>query len=326
MRPHNVLLYDNARGIVLIGFEDMNREAGADNDFNDDIFYAAATPETAIQYTNLPLLAKSNDADKDGIPDDRDEFPTDANVAYSTHYPAKDVYHSLAYEDLWPSRGDYDMNDVVVTYNSTHYMSGTNLVVRTTDRIKPVWSGGGLDVGFGYLLGVPSASVGSVKVTSNFTDNSFRYTLSANGTEQGQSKATIMVFDNITAMGIKTGSKPSFDMDITFTAPVSLSTLTTPPYNPFIVVNKSRGQEVHLPNYKPTDLADLKLLGTSNDKSNPAKNLYYVSNDQMPYAILIPGEYEIPTESTNIGIYYPRFLQWAKSFGKDYPDWYLYKK
>lgn len=327
LRPHNVLLFDPERMIVLTGFEDLNRSSGGDNDFNDVVFYASATPETAIQYTNLPLLKKTNDKDGDGIPDDRDEFPEDAAVAYSTHYPAKDSWHTIAFEDLWPMRGDYDMNDVVIGYNSTHYLTSRNEIVRVTDRIKPLWSGGILNVGFGYQTGLPSGSVTSVNKTSSYSDNNFAYKIGPNGTETGQSKATIMVFDNITDLGVNSLiEKPIFSMDIRFSSPVTVSQLTTPPYNPFIVINKSRGMEVHLPNYKPTDLADKKLFMTYDDKSNPALDRYYVSDNQMPWAIIIPGEFDFPPERMNIGEYYPKFLKWAESFGVEYPDWYLYKR
>jgi LruC domain-containing protein len=326
LKPHNVLLFDQERMVVIIGFEDLNREARSDDDFNDAIFYVAATPEAAIDYTSLPRLKKSGDSDGDGIPDDRDEFPNDAAVAYSTHYPSLNAYHTIAYEDMWPKRGDYDINDVVVTYNSTHFLNNNNQIVRITDRIIPVWSGGILDVGFGYELGVNAASVSSVTKTSSFVHSNFKYKLSANGTEQGQRRATIMVFDNITSLGLNGGGeKHTFTMDIRFSSPVSLSNLTTPPYNPFIVINFRRGMEVHLPNYKPTDLADFKLFGTDNDKSDLSKNRFYVSDDEMPFAIIIPGVFDITPESMNIAKFYPKFLQWAKSFGVEYPDWYLYK-
>ncbi|OFY41117.1 MAG: hypothetical protein A2X18_12220 [Bacteroidetes bacterium GWF2_40_14] len=328
LRPHNVLLYDPQRQLVVLGFEDLNRAFGSDDDFNDAVFYAVGTPVTAIDYDDLPVVVDPTDTDGDGIPNDRDEFPNDPDVVYSTHYPSLNTYHSVAYEDLWPSRGDYDMNDVVVSYNSTHFLNGANKIVKITDRIKPLWSGGILDVGFGYQMGVSSSSVSSVNKTSTFTDNSFRYQLSANGTEQSQSKATIMVFDNVTTLGLTgTGAKPVFNIDIRFTSPVTIDQVTTPPYNPFIVVNNnSRGREVHLPNYLPTELADSRQLGSANDKSDPSQNRYYVSDDAMPFAILIPENFEWPTESVNIGVYYPKFLQWAKSLGVDYPDWYLYPR
>jgi len=328
LKPHNVLLYDPQRKIVILSFEDKNRAVDADNDFNDAVFYAVGTPVTAIDYEDLPVVIDPVDTDGDGIPDYQDEFPNDANVAYSTHYPSLNTYYTLAFEDLWPSRGDYDMNDVVVSYNSTHFLNTNNKIVRITDRIKPLWSGGILDVGFGYQLGISSSTVSSVTKTSSFTDNNFRYHLSANGTENQQSKATIMVFDNILDLGLNSGgANPVFSLQTNFSSPVTISDLTTPPYNPFIVINSyNRGMEVHMPNYRPTDLADIAVLGTVHDKSAPNLNRYYVSDDEMPFAILVPANYQIPTESVSIGVFYPKFLQWAKSMGVDYPDWYLFPR
>lgn len=324
-KSHNVLLFDSQRQIVIIGFEDLPRSGGhSDDDFNDIVFYTVGTPVTAFEYGNLPLLKYSDDQDSDGIPDNIDEFPTDATLAYSTHYPAQDVYHTLAYEDLWPTKGDYDMNDVIVTYNSTHFLNANNKVVKVIDRFKPTWSGGILDVGFGYQMGVPSSSVQSAIKTSSFIDNNFRYTIGANGTETGQSKATIMVFDDITEMNLAAGNKPTIDFEITFNTPVDLNNLTTPPYNPFIVINKSRGMEVHMPNYKPTDKADLSLFGTYDDRSNSSLNRFYVSEVQMPWGIIIPTDnFEFPTERESIINYYPKFKPWAESFGAEYPNWYL---
>ncbi len=323
LKAHNVQIFDSERMVVLIGFEDQNR-AKSDQDFNDALFYAAATPETAIQYTGIPTLKKSNDSDSDGIPDDRDEFPEDASVVYSTHYPAINSYNTLAYEDLWPNRGDYDMNDVVVSYNSTHFLNNKNQIVKVIDRIRPVWSGGILDVGFGYQLGVTASSVKSVTKSGDFIDNNFRYTLSANGTESKQTKATIMAFDNITEMNLSSGTKPILNFEVVFNSPVSISDLTTPPYNPFIVINKNRGMEVHMPNYPPTDRADYTLFGTYDDKSKPSIKRFYVSDSEMPWGILIPGEFNFPTERVSIVKFYPRFLKWAESFGVEYPDWYLF--
>ncbi|NQX93232.1 MAG: fibronectin type III domain-containing protein, partial [Flavobacteriales bacterium] len=47
-------MYDSQRDLVLIGFEDINREwGGCDNDFNDAIFYTTASPNTAIETENF---------------------------------------------------------------------------------------------------------------------------------------------------------------------------------------------------------------------------------------------------------------------------------
>jgi len=53
------------------------------------------------------------DSDGDGIQDADDDFPNDPARAFINFFPAAG-YGSLAFEDLWPGKGDYDFNDLVV--------------------------------------------------------------------------------------------------------------------------------------------------------------------------------------------------------------------
>jgi hypothetical protein len=54
LRYHSVLLNDAIYDKVVLGFEDIRRDnSGCDNDFNDAIFYISATPNTAINKSNL---------------------------------------------------------------------------------------------------------------------------------------------------------------------------------------------------------------------------------------------------------------------------------
>ena len=118
LRQHNVILSDPGRDIALIGFEDLKRDAGSDNDFNDAVFYAKSNPVTAIQSGNYPTITyTSPDSDGDGVANTFDDYPNDPNKAFNNYYPSKGNYASLAFEDLWPNKGDYDMNDMVVDYN-----------------------------------------------------------------------------------------------------------------------------------------------------------------------------------------------------------------
>jgi Domain of unknown function (DUF4114) len=46
-RQHSVLLRDSS-GLLVIGYEDLRRDAGSDNDFNDAVVYITAKPATAF--------------------------------------------------------------------------------------------------------------------------------------------------------------------------------------------------------------------------------------------------------------------------------------
>ena len=137
LNVHTVMLKDLTNSSdgyqrLVIGFEDINREAGGDHDFNDVVLAIHVTPRRAIQNLNsLPTLVAATDldTDRDGVKDALDEYPNDATRAFSRHYPGTDTWGTLAYEDQWPRRGDYDLNDVVVRYRTKEIMNAARQVV-----------------------------------------------------------------------------------------------------------------------------------------------------------------------------------------------------
>ena len=93
---------------------------------------------------------------------------------------------------------------------------------------------------------------------------------------------------------------------------------------------------------RPTERLDHGNLGHGHDKSDPNKNLYYITYDedgqQMPFAINLVFESDevmntfiVPfcdplRESKRIDIFYPSFLNWVKTNGKEDSDWYLHPR
>jgi hypothetical protein len=55
-RFHTVLLNDNSRNKLILGFEDTRRDQGSDNDFNDVLFYITGNPFTAIKKENIVAI------------------------------------------------------------------------------------------------------------------------------------------------------------------------------------------------------------------------------------------------------------------------------
>lgn len=56
LKSHAVLLNDAKRNKVILGFEDVRRDQGSDQDFNDLLFYITADPYSAIQTESLLSL------------------------------------------------------------------------------------------------------------------------------------------------------------------------------------------------------------------------------------------------------------------------------
>jgi LruC domain-containing protein len=334
LRQHNVILSDPGRDLVLIGFEDIKRDAGTDNDFNDAIFYVKSNPITAISGGNYPVITyTSPDTDGDGVANTFDDYPNDANKAFNNYYPSQGAFASLAYEDMWPTKGDYDMNDMVIDYNINQVTNAQNKVVNIKAKYVLKAIGASFKNGFGVQLGVPNSKVGTV--TGQQLSGSI-ISLNGQNLEQGQSKATFIVFDNAykilewpgggtgvnTTPGAPYVQPDTITMNIPLTAGVLQSELGTPPYNPFIFVNQDRRREVHLCDMPPTSLANTALFGTANDNSNPAIGRYYRTANNLPWAINIYDYFEYPIEKAPIISGYTKFANWTTTSGSSFPDWY----
>jgi LruC domain-containing protein len=256
------------------------------------------------------------------------------DVVIDNRFPATG-FGTLAFEDLWPGKGDYDFNDLVIDYQFDIESNTGNFVdkVKATFVIKAF--GASYENGFGFQL---SSAIDAADLTvfgHSLTENYI--TLNSNGTEAGQSKPTIIVYDNAynemeypgTGIGVNT------EQDAPYVEPVSinitidfapntytLTDLDIAGFNPFIIVNKDRSVEVHLPNYPPTDLVDTGKFGTWEDDSNAGSGRWYVNDKNLPWAINIYESFAYPLEKQEILWAHLKFAEWAMSGGALFPDWY----
>lgn len=168
------------------------------------------------------------DSDNDGVADDSDAFPNDPRYV-GTNYNE----YTIAFEDLYPNKGDADFNDLVVKLNIEEYVNGKDEVVKIVLKSKVLASGAGYSNVFGInikgvrymLLENPKGDLGNqwnARKTDKFVDANFH------------------------------------EKVIEFEQPVKRSELAPMPYDPFIVCNKVAGREVHLP-FVQTDYKDKVL-------------------------------------------------------------------
>jgi LruC domain-containing protein len=333
-RKHNVVLKDTQRQLLLIGFEDINREKNSDEDFNDGVFYATFTPFDAAKTDKIQPIDTPTDTDGDGVSDSRDEYPTDPKRAFNNYYPSKNNTGTLAFEDLWPAKGDYDFNDLVVDYNFNQVTNGENKVVEVNAALTVRAIGASFINAFALQFNTTPSNVKAITGNS-LTKNVFA--LNANGTEQNQSKAVIPIFDDPykvlnasagitnTYIGGAYSAPKTMNIKIEFNSPIALSGFGTAPYNPFIVASGIRGKEIHLPANAPTDLADKSKFGTGDDDSNLGALKYYMSDNNLPWAINIPVQFAYPIEKQEITKAFLFFNRWAESKGSTNADWYMDK-
>ncbi|MEI7525356.1 MAG: LruC domain-containing protein [Mariniphaga sp.] len=332
-KKHSVLLYDNIKGVLVLGFEDLirNTASSANGDFNDALFYISSNPVKTADVTAVPPVDAPKDTDKDGVTDVFDQFPTDPLRAYTNFYPSATDYTSLLVEDLWPSLGDFDFNDLVIDGQYENVTNAQTNVVELYIKLKVRAIGAGYNNGFGIQLPVPSSAVSSVTLTdqSGVVKNI--------GVEAGQSLATVIAFNDsytlLPSMGGGTGvnvihgagyrTPVDIILHILFNTPQTPSALGSAPYNPFIFINGDRTKEIHMANNAPTAKAKASFFGQSDDASNPSTSTYYKSKNNLVWMIEVPSTFSYDIETMDITKAYLHFGAWAQSGGTVYKDWYL---
>jgi len=267
----------------------------------------------------IPVI---QDADGDGVIDLLDDYPADKNKAfknYSVNYSNGGA--TIAFEDSWPKKGDFDLNDVVLNYKHLIITNKDNIVVRVEGEWNLLASGGDFQNGAGIQFPLTKASATNFVSSNSLTP------------EGGQDSLVVILFNNSrleqatwntrATEPASAAKKYTFGFDVT-NGP-SLLTMGASGYNPFIWNNTNgygRGYETHLQGKKGTKLVNSQLFNTLDDKS-AANNKTYSTVNQLPWAIEIPqASFAYPLELQDISKTYLKFSNWASSGGTASIDWY----
>ncbi|WP_321426563.1 LruC domain-containing protein [uncultured Bacteroides sp.] len=255
------------------------------------------------------------------------KYPLDVNLGTTYTY---------AMEDLWPNYGDYDMNDIVLaitpkyTLNSAAYVKSMTMDV----DLKAVGATKSLAAAI-QLDNVAKENVTGITYSVQSTDGSV-FEVGSNMVEVDQAKAVIPLFDDahgfLRSSGItntiKSGSSVP-NKTVTITITFADNTVTSAnisdiqnALNFFIVTDKKKTTrtEIHLRGFKATDHVNKSLFGTGVDNSSKKS---YSSIDNLVWGMVIPTDFNYPTENTNIQNAYPNFRSWAISDGQNNQDWYI---
>ena len=340
LNAHTVLLSKPEDELLILGFEDLNRSGNSDDDFNDVLIAIKVTPFSAIDRSQVQSLSKVvKDTDGDGVADDLDAFPLDPERAARRFYPSATGYGYLAFEDNWPKKGDFDMNDLVVAYRTVEILNAQNQITDIELNYQIVARGAANDNAFAiHLPGVPTTAINPTLTTLKVGNQA----PVALPTESGQSEAVFILASSVNTL-TRTGlswpcgffntvntcprSAPvPLTAKISFQQPLNPTALGAAPYDPFIYPNRyaGRGREVHLVDHPPTAKADPNLFGTSDDASNPVQGRYYRTADNLPWALDIPETWRHPAEWNNVANAYPSFGLWAAgSAAPAATSWYV---
>lgn len=253
----------------------------------------------------------SNDTDGDGVADPDDAYPDNRDMAFQTYSPSPTEYGLLLFEDLWPSYGDYDFNDVAFKYRTLVSTNSDNEAVQIDILCSVKNMAAGFINGMGIeLTGVNPGQIQSVTgpiYTQGYISNN------ANGTEAGQDNAVIIITDNVDNL------INEITISITLSSPISTDVLGESPFNPFIIANQIREREIHLPN-KPITSLGASSVDNGGVNSDPGGT--FISTDGFSWALSFLEDIPLAKETVRINDAYNHFASWATSGGINMNNWY----
>lgn len=320
-RQHLVFVYEPSSQRFVLGFEDVNRNptGTSDNDFEDVVYYATVNNISNISLDKIANIPGTTDSDNDGVDDVNDDYPTDPLKAFNNYFPSANKTATVAYEDLWYFRGDYDMNDVVMDMRTNAITNSSNKLVRFEAKYCLRASGGSLKTAFAIQYPIARSKIANL----------------VGGTIEGdKTNATIQIYDDVrqyqqtwnTVQDAGYNDSVNFNLSFDVTALVDISEFGIGLHDPFVWLNeagKGRNYEIHLPGKNPTSTATYPLLGLGDDDTQLLGTKKYLSKNNLPWAIAIPERFDYPYEQQNITQAYLNFGNWAQSGGANFKDWYL---
>ena len=234
------------------------------------------------------------------------------------------------FEDLWPSRGDYDLNDALVevthekTFSvkteTTDYKIFQETFYLTTDQ-NYVELQSGLALTLKTKENPSSIIMKKVNPATKDTTEA-HFVLDGN---------TYLLTDNIKA---ELGT--TYILELNYELPGLKKIRNVAEIKPFIYRTEGTGRwEVHIPFEAPTSKMITSYFGTMDDKSVPSEGKYFVRSGNYPFAFYLEGAnldnfkktlLLRSNESVKIDELYPSFLPWVLSNGTEHADWYLYPR
>ena len=252
--------------------------------------------------------------------------------------------HSLLFEDQWPLYGDYDMNDIVIDLKGFKYaLDEKNRTNEFSFTVTLQAVGAEKAIAAAVMLDKISAS----KVKSiTYEDKKDKwaqptsFNVTGSGVETDQQNAVIPLFDEAhslmgkmdrsfinTLSGSNNNVSPSQYPEVTIiielNEKVNKSDFNINNMNFFIITDKApKRREIHMPGYKPSQLANIDLFGGNDDGSSLSGNKYYVSKENLSWGFIVPQEFKWALEYINIKDAYSDFEGWITSGGKENTKWY----
>ena len=225
-----------------------------------------------------------------------------------------------AFEDMWPNKGDYDLNDAVVNAKHEKEFNNKGEIIQETFYLTTYQNYVELTSGLALTL--------NTKITPK---------VSMKKIEPGETEAVDASFateGNIYYLTEDfTGELgTTYILELNYSNPLT-SSADLASIQPFIYRSEgNQNWEVHIPMEAPTANMNTSYFGKGDDRSNPASGLYFVRQGRYPFGFYLKNAdinafeetiLKRGNESISIDKFFPGFIEWSTSGGTTNMDWYL---
>ena len=226
-----------------------------------------------------------------------------------------------AFEDLWPNKGDYDLNDAIVNAKHEKEFNNSGKIIKETFYLTTYQNYVELTNGLALTLNtkVNPKSIAMKKMAPEATEAE-----EANFTKEDN--VYYLTEDFSGELGT------TYILELTYSSALESSSQMAS-IQPFIYRSEgNQNWEVHIPMEIPTAKMKTSYFGKGDDRSNPEKGLYFVRQGNYPFAFYLKGAdinafketiLKRENESIPINEFFPGFLDWSTSGGITNQDWYL---
>lgn len=290
-----------------------------------------------------------------GAPDGEvEDYPVSVilgDVVESDFYPSKDGFVTLVYEDNWPEKGDYDLNDLVVYYRTEE--------VHVNEEVESVRIAGdvaamGAAYQSGFAIRLKGIDPNNIDVDNlSLMINDLPVDTSEDGVEileSDRSEAILVISQDMSKRTYSEQQDPCFfyrtvrdcpmpmslhfELKVPFIVSVPNDEMPAPPYDPFMFATPGaprgdnflqapgRGLEIHLQGQGVTEAFDDTLWNTADDASDPDNDKWFVTEQGMPWAFELQTQWKYPVEFVDVIWAYPGFVSFVESGGTENLDWY----
>lgn len=271
------------------------------------------------------------------------------------YYPGENTWVTLAYEDKWPKVDDYDLNDVVLYYRTAEVIKDGQVIrIDIQGELQAV--GGVHHNGFAIQLeGINTNNVNQETLRLLHNNIKQRYSGKNGATtydilEKDNKNAVVVISQDLwkhvstncnyyrTEENCEQAQLFDFEISIPLNSPIATEDMPSAPYDPFIFATEGlyhgesfnqhpgRGLEIHLADKAPTDKFNANFYQLDNDTSNPEIARYFRNNNNLPWAIEIPGKWHWPKENKPLLDAYPNFQRFVESQGVEHTNWYEFEQ